>query len=141
MSDLVICELCGKSFYSKNDSEICCASSSSAASSRDKEIIKQRRAAAKSLGAKALKGSVKQKKWAEDIRKSFIAGVSQEALSSFVNSETLLQAKFWIENRENNNLISDIESLISLTKKMNDGDKTAETSAQRAAVILKLKIS
>lgn len=58
------------------------------------------RQTAKSLGAKALKGTAKQKAWAEDIRKAFLEQeLTDDALSLVTSSEITAHAKFWIETR------------------------------------------
>lgn len=60
----------------------------------------QARQTAKSLGAKALKGTAKQKAWAEDIRKAFLEqDLTDDALSLVTSSEMTATAKFWIETR------------------------------------------
>lgn len=58
------------------------------------------RQTAKALGAKALKGTAKQKAWAEDIRKAFLEqDLTDDALSLVTSSEMTATAKFWIETR------------------------------------------
>lgn len=61
---------------------------------------KAERTTAKAMGIKALKGSAKQKAWAEQIRKEFLQTVTDEnALSLVADSELTASAKFWIETR------------------------------------------
>ena len=58
------------------------------------------RTTAKSLGAKALKGTAKQKAWAENIRKEFLEqDLTDDALMLVTSSEMTATAKFWIETR------------------------------------------
>lgn len=120
MSDLVICELCGKSFWTSGSSEICCGGSgnSKKMTTKDKASLVKKRETAQSHAAKSLKGSVKQKKWAESIREKYLLLCkNKEVLQIYINSSWALNAKFWIENRENSNLEADLITLIYMTKK------------------------
>lgn len=104
MYDLVICELCGKSFYATTSSEICqkCAALNTpekpAVTTLDEKAIAARQTA-KAFGAKALKGTAAQKQWAEKIRASVMADLSfEDALRVGEMHNMLGTAKFWIEN-------------------------------------------
>ena len=62
---------------------------------------KDGRKAAKAIGGAALKGSAKQKNWAEQIRATKLAAMSTAEASAAVKPTGLLNhSKFWIENRE-----------------------------------------
>lgn len=125
--DLVICEHCGKSFLTLNEREICndCSISTfeNKMSENEKNILKQKRKLAKNFGAKALKGSIKQKKWAEQIREKYIKECRfEEKLKDYIHSD-LLDSKFWINNRNNENTENDLIELIRLTREINSGNK------------------
>lgn len=61
---------------------------------------KEARDVAKFFGGKALKGSAKQKEWAEKIRAEKLKTVSSEHAELICEPDNLLQqAKVWIENR------------------------------------------
>lgn len=58
------------------------------------------RATAKQLGGKALKGTAKQKEWAEKIRAEKLAAMTEEAAELICDPNGLCtHSKFWIENR------------------------------------------
>lgn len=57
------------------------------------------RKAAKVIGGKALKGTPRQKAWAEDIRKQTLCRVSEEVASRLLSEARFQRAKWWIENR------------------------------------------
>ena len=57
------------------------------------------RKAAKVIGGKALKGTPRQKAWAEDIRKQTLRRVSEEVASRLLSDARFQHAKWWIENR------------------------------------------
>jgi len=58
------------------------------------------RAVAKAFGGKALKGTAKQKEWAEKIRAEKLAGMTQDQAEMACDPAGLLtNAKFWIEAR------------------------------------------
>lgn len=55
---------------------------------------------AKKIGAKALRGSVKQKSWGETLRKGFLAKTKNKAaIQAVINDHFANTAKFWIETR------------------------------------------
>ena len=58
--------------------------------------IKEARKTAKFMGLKALTGTIKQKKWAEQIRADFIQHATEQQLEKAQNPTT---SKWWIENR------------------------------------------
>jgi len=104
MYDLVICEMCGTSFYATTHSEVCvtCAAHNTpakpAVTKIDDKAIAARQTA-KAFGAKALKGTAAQKQWAEKIRASVMADLSfEDALRVGEMHNMLGTAKFWIEN-------------------------------------------
>ncbi len=58
------------------------------------------RAVAKAFGGKALKGTAKQKEWAEKIRSEKLAQMGQDQAEMACDPNGLLtNSKFWIENR------------------------------------------
>ncbi len=59
------------------------------------------RAVAKAFGGKALKGTAKQKEWAEKIRAEKLAGMSQDQAEMSCDPQGILtNSKFWIESRD-----------------------------------------
>lgn len=58
------------------------------------------RAQVKQLGGVALKGTIKQKEWAEKIRHEKILQVEEDQQKLMVSVATLEKSKFWIDNRE-----------------------------------------
>lgn len=61
----------------------------------------ENRQLAKFLGGKALRGTLKQKQWAEKIRADVLRAVSVEAAELLCDPSGLCtHSKFWIENRE-----------------------------------------
>lgn len=60
---------------------------------------KQSREGAKALGGKALKGSAKQKKWAEELRAKALKNLTTEMAARVLADARMQDAKFWIENR------------------------------------------
>lgn len=61
------------------------------------------RALAKSFGGRALKGTTKQKEWAEKIRAEKLGQMSPELAELVVDPNGLLtHSKFWIEHRDSN---------------------------------------
>ena len=94
------------------------------------ETLKENRKIAKFYGAKALTGSSRQKKWAEEIRASFLSftDLSDQQKSEFLETANFLQtAKFWINNREldceyftKENLTNEYKALIALRNKHYD---------------------
>lgn len=67
------------------------------------EKSKELRKAANALGGKALKGSSKQKVWAEELRKKFLATVDSETAERALNAEHAQHARFWIDTRFSSN--------------------------------------
>jgi hypothetical protein len=58
------------------------------------------RATAKAFGGKALKGTAKQKEWAEKIRAEKLSGMTEEQAKMVSDPMGILgHSKFWIENR------------------------------------------
>ncbi|HAV1239868.1 TPA: hypothetical protein JGU28_004675 [Salmonella enterica] len=58
------------------------------------------RSVAKKFGGRALKGTSKQVRWAEEIRASVITQIPENAARICCNPDGLMKsAKFWIENR------------------------------------------
>lgn len=55
---------------------------------------------AKSFGGKALRGTKKQKEWAEKLRASTLQKIDRESAELLVKSNLASHAKFWIENRD-----------------------------------------
>jgi hypothetical protein len=105
MSNPVICEICGTTFSQHDDDlDVCYSCRKPAKTVRKKPSVKclDNRKTAKFFGGKALKGTVKQKEWAEKIRTEFLesGSVSDEVkvelmqCGGFVDS-----ASFWIDNR------------------------------------------
>ena len=141
MKDLVICECCGTSFETSSNHEVCdtCLNTETRTRCVDSKTTALRKTA-KSLGAKALKGSAKQKKWAESIRENFILSAYDiEALKTYIVSPSFHTAKFWIENRNNENLENDLIELVRITKLGNLGDIAA--IEEHAALSKKLFIA
>lgn len=60
---------------------------------------KETRKAASALGGKALKGTPKQKEWAEKIRKECLGRVTEEVGAKLLSAAAAQTSKFWIENR------------------------------------------
>lgn len=92
-----------------------------------KKVIKEtaeRRQTAKLLGLTALKGTLKQKKWAEDIRRKFLENASaDEDVYLFLKSASCAQhSKFWIETRDISTAVKEqaIKTLIVATRKANE---------------------
>jgi hypothetical protein len=64
--------------------------------------VKENRKIAKKFGAKALTGTTKQKKWAEQIRANVLtsSSLSDEQKTKFLGCANFVEeSKFWIENR------------------------------------------
>lgn len=64
----------------------------------DKKSLEARNKA-KLLGGKALKGTFKQKQWAEKIRAEILSKVNSDAAKSLVENKIFSCASFWIDNR------------------------------------------
>jgi len=140
MTGLVICEICGTSFYTTTSLEVCASClKGNKKTDKDTKVAQSMRADAKKLGAKALKGTPKQKKWGESLRCDFIKNASDtEAIKALVCSSSLENAKFWIENRGNAHLEADLVEIMAITAALNSG-KEADTT-RRAELIEKLGI-
>ncbi len=125
-----ICDLCGNTIATVNENQICksCMKSSDSEknTSSHKKILDRAadsRKTAKSLGAKALTGSAKQKAWGEKIRADFLSFSQNEVvLDMIVNSAMTQTAKFWIETRNvgNSALENAFVNLVEATKKANE---------------------
>ncbi len=86
------------------------------------EKSKELRKAANALGGKALKGSSKQKVWAEELRKKFLAAVDSEVAERALTAEHAQHSKFWIDTRfssyaEISNALADASLVDALTEK------------------------
>ena len=66
------------------------------------EQVKTSRAKAKALGGRALRGTARQKEWAEKIRDQKLSVLSDEQKKLVLRFDTLHTAKFWIEKRDQN---------------------------------------
>jgi hypothetical protein len=55
--------------------------------------------AAKFFGGKSLKGTEKQKKWAENIRENILNSVTLEQAQILCTCQLFFKADFWINNR------------------------------------------
>lgn len=94
------------------------------------EKAKVSRKAAKEMGAKALKGTAKQKAWAEEIRKNILLKVNSEAANLLIKCESATgHSTFWIENRDKNAyefevFILKIVDLIRQLNKLHSESKT-----------------
>jgi len=95
---------------------------------------KDNRTIAKMFGAKALRGTVKQKEWAEKIRAEVLKSVTEKQATLLCASQSTSHSKFWIENRNlNAKEMGDIfEKICDIAKKYNelleDAKKHAGTS-------------
>lgn len=115
ISEQIICELCGSTFKSSSNVDICSKCSTSTGQKmpgeqKSLDNAKNMRQEAKSIGLKALVGSAKQKSWGETIRKQLIDNikissiVSQEngnAVYELLTSSLFQSAAFWIDQRNN----------------------------------------
>ena len=117
MSDLVICELCGTTFSTISCVEICpsCMSNKATEKRHQKTLdnAKKQRQIAKFIGLKALKGTAKQKSWAETIRKELIEKISKidsketHKVFAILSAGVFMTADFWINRR---NIIDQVQS-------------------------------
>lgn len=64
-----------------------------------KARVDESKKAAKALGGKSLRGTARQKAWAEEIRKQALSRVSPETAAKLLSGAEFQQAKFWIDNR------------------------------------------
>lgn len=104
---------------------------------------KKYRAAAKLLGGQALKGTPKQKKWAEKIRADYLAAsLSDEDKKAVLKCANFINhSKFWIENRDMgwthltfSNISKEYKALLALRDKHYDTlARSGERSKQEAA--------
>lgn len=140
MADLVICEICGATFSTNSSLEICVECTGARKKvDKDTKAAQALRKTAKSIGAKALKGSSKQKKWAEALRLDFINSAKNiESVKVLVCSPGLESAGFWIDNRNNVTLESDLVEILEITAKLNAGESA--DSGRRNQLIEKLGI-
>lgn len=99
MLDLVICEKCGNTFSTSSDVEICptCQSAHKPPRQQVSAETKSTRKQAKFFGAKALRGTKKQKEWAEKIRSEKMRQFDDASVLAFNGPWN--HSKFWIENR------------------------------------------
>lgn len=123
MKDLVICEICGTTFNTTSNLEICSSClNENKKTDKDTKAAQQLRTSAKDIGAKALKGTPKQKKWGESLRRDFINNASNvDSVKVLICSASLETAKFWIENRVNDNLEADLVEILTITNMLNSG--------------------
>lgn len=71
-----------------------------ASESKHAQRAVEARMAAKFFGGKALKGTPKQRSWAEDIRKEFLSmELDSKIVEFFIHAPECQNAKYWIENR------------------------------------------
>lgn len=99
---------------------------------------RETRKAAKALGGKALKGTAKQKSWAEEIRKSFLTKVNTEQADLVLNADIAQSAKFWIETRTaSTNQIIDViknpNTYDDLIKELKEKEREAKLAEVRAS--------
>lgn len=141
MKDLVICEICGTSFYTEKSLEVCslCLGIERIRIDKDIKTAQSLRKTAKSLGARALKGTPKQKKWGERLRLNFInSAINIEAVKTLISSPSLETAKFWIENRNNSSLEFDLSKILEITRNLNAGAGKEGDIEKRLELIKKL---
>lgn len=83
---------------------------------------------AKFFGGKALKGSVKQKEWAEQIRASKIASMSATDAEVCCKFKYFSHSKFWIKNRSKTHreILAEIDKAIALVNRFNKFSKDIE---------------
>ncbi len=98
-----ICDICGKDHKSLDDSQICskCKNAFQKKRYQPSQAVKDHRALAKMFGGKALKGSAKQKEWAEKIRAEFISSDSLAIADKKEVCQAVIcdHASFWINNK------------------------------------------
>lgn len=101
------------------------------------------RASAKLFGGKALKGTAKQKEWAEKIRAEKLLGMTQEQAEMACDPKGLLtNSKFWIENRmksakEIGNFVMTQKALLKQAQTLrqkNEADAYAKVAAEYNAL-------
>lgn len=96
------------------------------------------RAIAKAFGGKALKGSAKQKEWAENIRAEKLAAMSpDQAEMACEPSGLLTDANFWIERRDRSGaeigaFVQQQKALLKKAKTLKAAGKAAEYAATAA---------
>ena len=125
MKNLVICEICGTTFNTNSNLEICGACFKRKKSiNKNTKIAQFLRIEAKKLGAKALTGSPKQKEWGERLRREFILNAHNiELVEILICYPSLETATFWIENKDNKNLESDLIEILTIAVKLNAGEE------------------
>ena len=157
--DYIICELCGTSFHTNSSVEICPSCLSSHAPKQAKQAkprakassaTQEARNVAKMFGGKALKGTAKQKDWAEQIRADFLKRISEEDATSIVTGGSFLDtAEFWIDNRGKTftwaDLIESVNALNAVYDKTYDvlarTNPTPLKDAARAEIVKTIKAS
>jgi len=126
MGNLVICEICGTTFNSNDENDVCSVcrkriNGSTSHKTRAAGISME----AKTLGCKTLTGTPKQKGWGESIRKSFIENAQDiKSVRPLIVSRHLSSAKSWIDSRNNENLEAELIEVLTLTAELNAGDMT-----------------
>ena len=104
--DYVICEICGTSFYTSSEIEICASCLTRFEKSDKKKapinpVLKANRDIAKGFGGKALTGTAKQKEWAEKIRAEKLVKLPEDDARKIASGGGFLDtSKFWIDNRD-----------------------------------------
>lgn len=117
--DYVICEMCGKSFYTRKSIEVCndcCGSNTTKQRAKISGKAQAARDNASLFGGKALTGTLKQKEWAEQIRFEKLSAMPlYEAQKLCGASAVLNSASFWINNRNKKFTFGDaVETIIQL---------------------------
>lgn len=111
-----MCEICNLIVYCDENSVCRNCGGSSYTQRQNSKINKEaanKREYAKSLDCKALKGTPKQKKWAEDIRADFFRKFKDETIEicakySTTDGVAINKAGWWIDNRSDDQLESKI---------------------------------
>lgn len=111
---------------------------------QEQEKMQETRQFAKAFGAKALSGTVKQKKWAEEIRAAFLLNVelSDDAIRFISESAFAHTAKFWIETRNlgRNEIAQAMSDLVAATRAINENGLNDEQVKIRNNAMRILKI-
>jgi hypothetical protein len=97
--DLIICDVCGQTVEVPQNMDVCY---SCAGHKEKKETKKPKKTTVRSASKlKALKGTAKQKAWAEAIRKDKFADFTEQQKEDFNIANTIpTYAAFWIANRD-----------------------------------------
>lgn len=96
------------------------------------------RAVAKLFGGRALKGTAKQKEWAEKIRAEKLAEMTEDQAEMACDTNGLLtNAKFWIEQRARSGreigaFVQEQRALLKAAKTLRDTDKADKYAAVAA---------